>query len=92
MSMVEKFSPKKEQQNNKKSSYARFNQVDDLTLHEFASENEVKKLEGQMIFVEANKIDINFQDEEFGWRTPLHIACERGYFLFVYVLMISFDV
>lgn len=76
--MTTKYISKRESQGHIHNKNNRFNITDDLVLHELTSDNEVKKLEQQMVFVEGKQIDINFQDEEFGWRTPLHIACEKG--------------
>ena len=48
----------------------------DLTLHELASNGDVKQIEA---CVKLGKTEsINEQDEEYGFRMPLHIAAQIG--------------
>ena len=48
----------------------------DLTLHELAAACDVRQLEAH---VRLGKVSgINDQDEEYGYRMPLHIAAQTG--------------
>ena len=51
---------------------------DDLVLHELICFNEVKKLNEKLKLVKFGKININVQDDDFGGRTALHVACHSG--------------
>ena len=50
----------------------------ELLLHDAASTGDDRKLDELRIFVKHGKFDINFKDEEWGGRTALHCASERG--------------
>ena len=48
----------------------------DLTLHELASTGDVKQIEACVKLGRTESI--NEQDEEYGFRMPLHIAAQIG--------------
>lgn len=50
----------------------------DLLLHDAASIGDDRKLDDLKLFVKRGKFDINFKDEDWGGRTALHCASERG--------------
>ena len=50
----------------------------ELLLHDAASQGDERKLDDLKVFVKRGKFDINFKDEDWGSRTALHCASERG--------------
>eukprot|EP00794_Sanderia_malayensis_P004736 gene4736-5359_t len=52
--------------------------TDELSLHDAAAIGDERKIEDFKLFVKRGKFDINFQDEDWGERTALHCASERG--------------
>lgn len=48
----------------------------DLTLHEYAATGDVKQIEAHVKL--GKTASINDQDDEYGYRTPLHIAAQKG--------------
>ena len=55
----------------------------ELLLHDAASQGDDRQLDELKLFVKRGKFDINFKDEDWGERTALHCASERGnFFLF----------
>ncbi|XP_065061926.1 ankyrin repeat domain-containing protein 66-like isoform X1 [Rhopilema esculentum] len=51
----------------------------ELLLHDAASQGDERKLDDLKVFVKRGKFDINFKDEDWGSRTALHCASERGH-------------
>ena len=53
--------------------------MSDLQAHEFASRGEFRLLD---TLIRAGKaLNINHHDEDFGQRTPLHLAAQKGKWL-----------
>lgn len=52
--------------------------VMELLLHEAASKGDDKKIEELEVYLRKGRILINQPDVEWGNRTPLHWAAERG--------------
>lgn len=52
--------------------------TDELSLHDAAASGDEKKLEELKIFIKRGKFEIDFKDEDWGERTALHCASERG--------------
>ena len=52
--------------------------VMELMLHEAAANGDDKKIEELQIYLKRGKMLINQADVEWGNRTPLHCAAERG--------------
>ncbi len=48
----------------------------DLTLHELAAQGDLKQIDS---YIKHGKTAfINEKDEDFGYRTPLHLAAQKG--------------
>ena len=54
--------------------------VMELMLHEAAANADDRKIEELQVYLKIGKILINQADVEWGNRTPLHCAAERGVF------------
>lgn len=54
--------------------------VMELMLHEAAANADDRKIEELQVYLKRGKILINQADVEWGNRTPLHCAAERGVF------------
>ncbi len=52
--------------------------TDELSLHDAAASGDERRVEEFKLFVKRGKFDINFKDEDWGERTALHCASERG--------------
>jgi len=50
----------------------------DFVLHQLASTNDVMKLKKHVRLSGFITLDMNLQDDDFGGRTALHIACQHG--------------
>ena len=48
----------------------------DLTLHELAAQGDAKQIEAHI--KHGKTASINQNDEDFGRRTPLHLAAQKG--------------
>ena len=56
----------------------------ELLLHDAASLGDDRKLDELKLFIKRGKFDINFKDEDWGGRTALHCASERGNIFFAH--------
>ena len=52
--------------------------VFELMLHEAAANGDDRRIEELQVYVKRGKLLINQPDVEWGNRTPLHCAAERG--------------
>ena len=52
--------------------------VMEFLLHEAACNGDDRKLEELQVYIRRGKLQINQADVEWGSRTPLHCAAERG--------------
>ena len=52
--------------------------VMELLLHEAAANGDDRRIEELQIYLKKGKMSINQPDVEWGNRTPLHCAAERG--------------
>ena len=59
-------------------SAQRYRIIHDLMLHEAACAGDEFKLASNLNYVKRGKMDINFKDDEYGERTPLHCAAGMG--------------
>ena len=59
-------------------SQQRYKVIHDLMLHEAATAGDDFKLAFNINYVKRGRMNINFQDRDFGDRTALHCAAEEG--------------
>ena len=57
--------------------------VMELVLHEAAANGDDKRIEELQVYLRRGKISVNQADVEWGNRTPLHCAAERGCYSYV---------
>ena len=66
--------------------------VMELVLHEAACNGDDRRIEELQIYLKKGKILINQPDAEWGERTPLHCAAERGQYTILYYTILYYTI